>query len=217
MGMSDFMKVTQLTMTNYHRWKGDIHSALILCGFWPAVEQNAEYAALDAAGKRTMSQKALAVIRMNTSSGLRIHIDSANSAKDAWEALESIFTTESLGAKNRMRDELHALRREEKETAFEFASRAKTLQCRMLDGCGIRVPDDEIIHAVMRGLGPEYTIFKRCMSQTVKSMTLNEFCNRLLEEQPDSSDGTIGIGAPSVPCAEFRWQTSQSPATEEIA
>lgn len=151
------------------------------------MEQNAEYAALDAAGKRTMSQKALAVIRMNTSSGLRIHIDSANSAKDAWEALESIFTTESLGAKNRMRDELHALRREEKETAFEFASRAKTLQCRMLDGCGIRVPDDEIIHAVMRGLGPEYTIFKRCMSQTVKSMTLNEFCNRLLEEQPDSS------------------------------
>ena len=56
------IKIDKLTSENYFKWKGELKCALVLRGLWDAVEENAQYSALQPPAQSTMNQKAFSAI-----------------------------------------------------------------------------------------------------------------------------------------------------------
>jgi hypothetical protein len=69
--MMDSTKFEGLRSTNNYSWRENMKAALTLVDLWSAVEEDAIYAALDAAGQAKMKAKATALIQVKISSELK--------------------------------------------------------------------------------------------------------------------------------------------------
>jgi hypothetical protein len=178
--MTDSAKFEGLRSTNYYSWREFMKAALILVDLWSAVEEDANYHALDAAGQAKMKAKATALIQVKISSELKHLVTGAASAKVAWKALEDTFKAQSVGRKSALRQQLKELRRKKTEDVLIYISRAEILRTEFKDACNETVPDDAFIHDILDGLGSAYKEFVRQYRYGNKALTLQELKSRLL-------------------------------------
>jgi hypothetical protein len=178
--MTDSTKFEGLRSTNYYSWRENMKAALILVDLWSAVEEDANYHALDAAGQGKMTAKATALIQVKISSELKHLVTGAASAKAAWKALEDTFKAQSVGRKSVLRQQLKELRRKKTEDVLIYISRAEILRTELKDACNESIPDDAFIHYVLDGLGSAYREFVRKYRYGNETLTLQELKNRLL-------------------------------------
>jgi hypothetical protein len=108
--MTDSTKYEGPRSKNYYSWRKNMKAALVLVDLWSAVEEDANYHALDAAGQAKMTAKATALIQIKISSELKHLVTGAASAKVAWKVLE---------------DTLKELRRRKTEDVLIYISRAE--------------------------------------------------------------------------------------------
>jgi hypothetical protein len=200
--MTDSTKFEGLRSTNYFSWRENMKAALILVDLWSAVEEDAIYNALDAAGQTKMSAKATALIQAKISSELKHLVTGAASAKAAWKALEDTFKAQSVGRKAVLRQLLKELKKRKKtEDVLIFISRAEILRTELKDVCNETVPDDAFIHYILDGLGSAYREFVRHYRYGNETLTLQDLKNRLLfvqmAVQHDDDDDDLSESRPA--------------------
>jgi hypothetical protein len=131
--MTDSTKFAGLRSTNNYSWRENMKAALTFVGLWSAVEEDASFNALDAAGQTKMRAKATALIQVKISSELKHLVTGAASAKAEWKALEGTCKAQSVGRKSVLRQQLKELRREKTEDVLIYVSRAEILRTELKD------------------------------------------------------------------------------------
>ena len=173
------IKIEKLNSNNYYKWKEDIKYALTIRDWWCAVQQTAEWAALDVEPKRIRSQQAFAGLVMTISSDLRSYVSGKTTAKEVWDELAELFKKKSLGDKRILQKELQALRCKKGEDVLTYVSRARTLRTQLLDACGVNTPDSQLVDILLDGLGNEYADFKSHVNYSDAALSLDEFVQKL--------------------------------------
>jgi hypothetical protein len=86
------------------------------------------------------------------------HIQEAQSPKEAWDNLVSLFVVNTKARKLQLKTELNTLEKG-KMAVNEYALRIKSI-CESLASINVKVEDDDKVEACLRGLGPQYKRFK---------------------------------------------------------
>ena len=107
----EFLKIEALKATNYYAWRTNMEAALKLKDLWAPVVESASWEALEEEKRKTLGEKARALMLIHISSSLKTLISQCDSAKSAWETLEIVFHTRSAGRKFALRSQLLELRR----------------------------------------------------------------------------------------------------------
>lgn len=84
---------------NYLAWQTQMTDILVDQGNWKYVEGTPPTDPNDLAKWKTDDRKALISIRLQIAAALISHVMSATTAKEAWDAIKTVFTTEGVLAK----------------------------------------------------------------------------------------------------------------------
>ena len=178
--MADTLKFEALKSSNYYTWRENMKAVLILKDLWSAVEVDDAYEALEDAAKKTMDDKAAALMQVKITSELKHLIRDAGSAQAAWQALENTFRSQSVGRKAVLRQQLKALSRKKTEDVLSYVSRAEIIRTELRDACNEDIPDDAFTHYILDGLGRAYNAFVRQYRFGNETLDLADLKNRLL-------------------------------------
>jgi hypothetical protein len=182
--MSESLRFAHLSSDNYASWKKNMKSALLLKDFWPAVEENAVYNALDKAAQATMMAKAKALMMVCTTADFQSLIDGDCTAKEAWQALSNVFEERSAGRKFVTYDALHDLTKSSTEDALVYFARGKRLWTDLRETCSEKLSEDFLIHCIVKGLGKGYEGLLQYVKYS-KGLTLASFKAKLLRAEAD--------------------------------
>ena len=176
-------KMEQLTTTNYFKWRDEIEFALTVNNMWEPIENGADFIALPEATRAAAHRKTIQAIMTTMSANLRNNIRGMDSAKTAWDKLAAMFKSSTLGAKNQLKDQIRNAKRNKGEDALTFVSRINGIKIQLAECCDSEIPDDELVHVILRGLGPAYEDFVR-FAEYETDMTLEKLMNRLQSHAP---------------------------------
>ena len=170
------IKIDKLTSENYFKWKGELKCALVLRGLWDAVEENAQYSALEPPAQSTMNQKAFSAIYMAIQSDLRAHVSEAETAKQAYDKIAALFRKKAQGTKRYLRRELEDMKCGRNEDVLAYVGRAQTKRLHLFEACGEKIEDSAFIDILIAGLGAE---FDSHMDYRPASMKYDDFLRDL--------------------------------------
>ena len=142
--------IKKLGQYNYVAWKRRMQSILVIRGVWGAVSDpdNADEDAID---------KALAYIRLNVEEDYLTRLEETETAKEAWDLLESTFANKSSARKLQLRRELAGLRKESGEPVSKYVARAQELRLELAAAVH-NVEDEELVWHILDGLPAAYVV-----------------------------------------------------------
>jgi transposase InsO family protein len=170
--------VEKLGTDNYHTWAQRMKFALILKGWWKAVEGQDE--------SETNSAKALAAIGLAVEKHHLPIISKCQDAKEAWESLKATYEAKSNARKLQLKRELNHLRKEPSEPLTTYFSRATDIRDQLLSA-GQEVPDDEIVLTILSGLPSEYDMVVTVLTTGNEQHKLDELLAKLLQVEQRST------------------------------
>ena len=123
-------------------------------------------------------------------------LERCDTAKKAWEQLETVYQAKSNTRKRQLRKELTQLKMGAAEPLTKYVSRAKELQDQ-LRGAGHEVTDQEVAWYVLAGLPPAYdTVVTVLETTTDKDTSIDEMLPKLMQvgqRQDKSKEHVDGV------------------------
>lgn len=202
----DNIQIEPLDVDNYGTWSVRMRMLLTHKGLWPAVagtatssgattssatsgDDKATTKATTTTDKSNVDEKALTLIGLNVKDHHLPTLQDCKSAKEAWEALESIYKAKSNARKLQLRSQLNHLRKDPAEPLTKYFARAKGLW-QDLAAAGLAMPAQELVWSILYGLPDDYRTAVEILEASGGDLKLEDVMARLLlvEERQRRSD-----------------------------
>lgn len=172
MASSSVPPVESLDVDNYATWRTKMRFLLISKGLWIAIAGDSIDADKDA--------KALALIGLHVKDHHLPVLERCDTAKLAWETLETTFQAKSNARKRQLRKELSQLKMGASEPLSMYVARAKEIQ-NQLRATGYEVKDQEVAWALLSGLPEVYdTVVTVLETSTDTDISLDDILPKLM-------------------------------------
>jgi hypothetical protein len=120
-------------------------------------------------------------------------VSTAETAADAWTALENLYQQRSTASRIRLKREMSTLRKRDDESVAEYISRARSL-ADQIEAAGAEMDEDSILHSVLSGLPAKYDMIVTIMTTADELPSLAEAQAKLLLVEGDRKTNTRGNG-----------------------
>ena len=183
--------IPPLSDDNWHIWKPLVQSVLHLKGI-------PRFSDLDLSRPADLAhdKNAHALITLSVGTQHLPLVVSASSGKEAFAALEALYSAQSSARIMQLNDHLAKLSKSKSETVLTYCNRAKQLQ-QDLAAAGQLVADTQLLASILRGLPDEYNVI-RTFLKTKTTLTYPELLNSLMSvEQEVKSDNSALAAGPS--------------------
>jgi transposase InsO family protein len=169
---SSHLAFDKLGVDNYYIWSKQMKCLLISRGVWEAISDfsNAE---------PNKVQKAYSLIGLSVSSHNLPIWDKCATAKEVWDALESIYKASSVARRVQLRKELISLQKQPTEPITVYVARARALRD-SLSAAGEDIKEEQLAMSVLAGLPSEYDMLATVLETTGSHMELNSLLSQLL-------------------------------------
>uniref|UniRef100_A0A2A4JC36 Retrovirus-related Pol polyprotein from transposon TNT 1-94-like beta-barrel domain-containing protein n=1 Tax=Heliothis virescens TaxID=7102 RepID=A0A2A4JC36_HELVI len=160
---------------NYNTWKFQMKMTLVLEGLWKCVGGTDT--------DSTKDQRALARICLGIKSCFIQHVRSANTAKEAWDALKSVFEDKGLYRRVLLLRQLHRANYTHYNSMNEYIEGVMTLVQQLAD-IGRVIEDKEVAEILLSGLPQEYDVLVSSLESlsSLEALTSEMVRARLLQE-----------------------------------
>lgn len=159
----------KLGVDNYNTWRARMRACLQSKGMGDALDD----------AEHVESVKAKGLLVMCVEDQHLPTIEAAETAAEAWEALELLYRQHSTARLIALKRELATLRKRQDENITEFVSRARSI-ANMIQAAGTEMDEDSILHSVLSGLPPKYDTIVTIMTTTDELPSLAEAQAKLL-------------------------------------
>ena len=157
--------IEKLEKGNYQPWKFCMKNYLIGKSLWGYVTgdepepelplENATEAELKA--WKTWNEKdnkVMFLISQNVSNSMIGHIQELNSSKEAWNALDKLYTTNTRARKIQLKNELNNMKKSQGMSINDYVLKIKEV-ADALGSIGASVDDDDLVSTVLNGLADD--------------------------------------------------------------
>ncbi len=175
-GMADMdtrVAMERLDVDNYGTWSVRMRFTLISKGLWKHVKNDGEVTDTDG------DQKALALIGLSVMDHHLPSLRQQETAKDAWDALESVYKAKSMARRVALKREMNSLKKAAEEPMTKYVARAKELRDQ-LAAAGQDTDDEEVAAALLAGLPPDYDVIVAVLETTADKVDLDVLLGKLL-------------------------------------
>ena len=124
-------------------------------------------------------QKALALIGLSVMDHHLPSLGQRETAKAAWDALESVYKAKSMARRVALKREMNSLKKAAEEPMTKYVARAKELQDQ-LAAAGHTTNDEEVAAALLAGLPPDYDVIVAVLETTADKVDLDVLLGKLL-------------------------------------
>ena len=94
------------------------------------------------------------LISQNVSNSMIGHIQELNSSKEAWNALDKLYTTNTRGRKIQLKNELNNMKKGQGMSINDYVLKIKEV-ADALGSIGASVDDDDLVSTVLNGLADD--------------------------------------------------------------
>lgn len=185
-------KFAVLDASNYFEWSMNMEGQLTVKRVWHVVKPGNIVLDWHA------SEIAKSMMLLAVSTPYKMPIKMADSAQNAWIMLRDMNRHSIEAQIMQKRDQLYNLRKLNTECVMELHSRARTL-AHELELAGNKVPDAELILAVLRALPPSYDTAREVLRYTSTGKTFNMILPLLLsaQAQVNETDRRVTVVEPA--------------------
>lgn len=152
MSGSQQLSIERLDVDNYSTWSTRMRLYLVSQGLWTAVKGQLS---ADSEADSKADDKALALIGLSVKDHHLTTIASCETAKQAWDALESVYQAKSVARRLQLKRALNSLRKQPDEELTKYVARAKDIRDQ-LAAAGWSPDDQEVTLSILAGLPSEY-------------------------------------------------------------
>ena len=103
----------------------------MLNNMWTTIHPDAAFVALSQEQTNLEHRKAILYIRYNLSTDMKNHIVGLETAKEAWDKPAELFRATTVGAVNRLKQQLSTTKRNKGEDPFAFINRLTGLRIQL--------------------------------------------------------------------------------------
>ena len=157
--------IEKLEKGNYQPWKFRMKNYLIGKSLWgyaigdePEPElppENATKAELKAWKTwNEKDKKVMFLISQNVSNSMIGHIQELNSSKEAWNALDKLYTTNTRARKIQLKNKLNNMKKSQGMSINDYVLKIKEV-ADALGSIGASVDDDDLVSTVLNGLADD--------------------------------------------------------------
>ena len=190
--MDTRVSLERLDVDNYAPWSVRMRFTLISRGLWKHVINDGEVTDTDG------DQKALALIGLSVMDHHLPSLGQRETAKAAWDALESVYKAKSMARRVALKREMNSLKKAAEEPMTKYVARAKELRDQ-LAAAGHTTNDEEVAAALLAGLPPDYDVIVAVLETTADKVDLDVLLGKLLTAEQRLPNQRAG-GAPGL-----RW------------
>lgn len=163
--------VERLDVDNYATWSIRMQAFLMVKGLWDVVSGASDDAAAN--------KKALAQIILHVKDHHLTTLVAYPTAKDAWEALKSMYEAKTNARKLLLRRALTQLKMSATEALSVYAARAKDIQTQ-LRSAGDEVRDQEVAMQFLAGLPPAYGMISTVLTAGDQELKIDTMMPKLM-------------------------------------
>ena len=167
------VSLERLDVDNYATWSVRMRFTLISRGLWKHVINDGKVTDTDG------DQKALALIGLSVMDHHLPSLGQRETAKDAWDALESVYKAKSMARRVALKREMNSLKKAAEEPMTKYVARAKELRDQ-LAAAGLVTDDEEVAAALLAGLPPDYDVIVAVLETTADKVDLDVLLGKLL-------------------------------------
>ena len=171
--MDTRVSLERLDVDNYATWSVRMRFTLISRGLWKHVINDGEVTDTDG------DQKALALIGLSVMDHHLPSLGQRETAKAAWDALESVYKAKSMARRVALKREMNSLKKAAEEPMTKYVARAKELRDQ-LAAAGHITNDEEVAAALLAGLPPDYDVIVAVLETTADKVDLDVLLGKLL-------------------------------------
>jgi hypothetical protein len=164
--------IKKLNDRNYSVWALQSKFAMMNKGCWSAIDPGTDVSA-------TIDQKAKSMIGMNVEDHLLPIVDSAKTAKEAWDAFKASYVLSSASSRLHLRRDLNSLRMEDDETLSMYFARARRIRDDLV-AIGDQIDDDQVAMSILAGLPKQYDTVITVMQHGNQKLNLDTCLANLL-------------------------------------
>ena len=178
----DKVSMDRLDTDNYGTWSVRMKYLLVHKGVWEAVSGSGT---VDSGA----DQKALALIVLSVKDVHLPTLAHCKTSKEAWNALEAVYTAKSNARRLQLKRALNSLRKLPEEALTVYVARAKNIRDQ-LAAAGHIVKDDEVAWSVLAGLPGEFDILVTMLETSNDVLDLDSLLAKLLAVEQRASTKT---------------------------
>jgi transposase InsO family protein len=161
---------------NYTQWKTQMKGVLASKGYHTAIENDDD----------DNSIKALGIISLCVHEYHLPIIESAETAHEAWQALENLYHQRSTANLIKLKREMASLEKKRDESVTQYFMRARTIADQMR-AAGYQSTDDDILQAILSGLPSKFSMMKTVIEAADELPSLEDAMGKLLLAENDKS------------------------------
>ena len=190
----------KLEKDNFQAWKFRMTNFLMGKGVWPFINGDEQEpvlgAAPTAADLKTFKEwhekarKVMYWLSVSVSDSMIVHIQDAETPKEAWDTLVKLYSTNTTARKMQLKQELHNVQRN-KLSINEYAMKVKGL-ADSLGSIGAPVDDEDLVSVTLNGLGREYAQFRTSIGVRETFPDFQELVALLLSEEQRNGGSATG-------------------------
>lgn len=159
---SNKVGIEKLDKDNYQPWKFWVRTYLMGKGLWgyvtgedvePMLPEN-NVSADDLKAWKAWNEKdkkVMFVISQNVSNGMVGHIQDLGTSKEAWDALEKLYTTNTKPRKIQLKNDLNNMKKTTSMTVNDYLLKIKEI-ADALESIDAQLDDDDMVSAALNGL-----------------------------------------------------------------
>jgi hypothetical protein len=166
---TDNVRFEALDLDNYGTWSFNMKNLLIMKDLWDAIEDD----------DNTKTAKALSLIGLNVKEQHFPTIVKCTTAKEAWEALETVYKSKSIARRLQLRRQLTSLKKGNAEPLTKYIARARTLMADLVLA-GHDVKETDVVLSVLSGLPRDYATVIAVIETSDEEYTLDKLLTKLL-------------------------------------
>ena len=191
-GKMSKVDIDKLDTDNYAVWSVKMKAYLVIKDLWSTISGKGDV-------KPGADEKALAPLALHVKDFHLATLSKAESAKDAWETLESVYQAKSTARRLQLKRELNNLRKEPSEALTKYVSRATDLRDQLISA-GHTIEDSEVVMSVLAGLPKEFDTVVAVLEITDDKLELDVVLAKLLQAEQRLTRGEkANKRAPSSP------------------
>src|SRR3569623_589670 len=194
----------KMDKNNFYAWKFRKTNFLMGKGNWEYIDGDQEDAPILPELNSTAAQvkafkewnqgarKVLYWLSISVQDSMIGHIQDANTPKEAWSSLVTLYETNTKARKLQLKNELHTV--EKKSTSVnDYTLKIKGI-CDQLASIGVSVDDDDKVEVCLRGLGPAYKQFKTSIQTRENIPNFADLISMLIIEEKNLGEESSSQG-----------------------
>ena len=172
--MGDKVTIEALDVENYGTWCIRMKALLIHKKLWKGVE--------NPSANPDESQSALAYITLYVKDHLLGTVGACETAKEAWDKLETTYKSKSNGRKLLLKRELDHLKKGPGESVSKYVARGENLYADLV-ATGFEMKKEELAFQLLVGLTSEYDMLVTALEARADVLTVDELLPLLLQTE----------------------------------